>query len=230
MSAGRDVLAVAGVPKINDLTEVTHMSRVRFTAVVIACVALAVPVSASAAEPAPLVCDAADARYAELYSLNQQIKDAYARGDTAAVTLLTEQARLKRMEYQRLADRCQAEREAAKVAAVADQISKDETATAAAIGNPTPVQATPVSKDEAATAAAIGTPTAVQVNLPAESKWTFCATEGARCAFTGTRQVRYGADGKFTLPRTFTDGVDCGNAVFGDPAFGVVKQCQVTAG
>jgi hypothetical protein len=205
------------------------MSRVRFTAVVIACVALAVPVSASAAEPA--VCDLWQVQLHELNIVNQQIKDAYARGDTATVRRLTDEARLMRMKAQVLADKCQAAREAAKVAAVqADQVGKDEAATAAAIGTPTPVQATPVSKDEAATAAAIGTPTALQVNLPAESEWTFCAAEGARCAFTGTRQVRYGADGKFTLPRTFTDGVDCGNAVFGDPAFGVVKQCQVTAG
>ena len=78
-----------------------------------------------------------------------------------------------------------------------------------------------------ATAAAIGNPTPLQVNLPAESEWTFCATEGARCEFTGTQQVRYGANGKFTLPRTFTDGVACDNATFADPAPGVVKQCQI---
>ncbi len=90
------------------------------------------------------------------------------------------------------------------------------------------VPATASAKDEAATAAAIGNPTPLQVNLPAESEWTFCATEGARCEFTGTKQVRYGANGKFILPRTFTDGVACDNATFGDPAPGVVKQCQVT--
>ena len=76
----------------------------------------------------------------------------------------------------------------------------------------------------------IGTPTQLQVNVPAESEWTTCATEGGRCAFTGTRQVRYGANGKFTLPRTFTDGVACNNGMFGDPAPSVVKQCQVTGG
>ncbi len=90
------------------------------------------------------------------------------------------------------------------------------------------VPATASAKDEAATAAAIGNPTPLTVNLPAESEWTFCATEGARCGFTGTKQVRYGADGKFTLPRTFTDGVACENAMFADPAPGVVKECQVT--
>ena len=86
------------------------------------------------------------------------------------------------------------------------------------------VPAAASAKDEAATAAAVGAGT------PAESEWTFCANEGGRCEFTGTQQVRYGANGQFTLPRTFTDGVDCGNAVFGDPVFGVVKQCQVTGG
>jgi hypothetical protein len=91
------------------------------------------------------------------------------------------------------------------------------------------VPAAASAKDEAATAAAIGNPTQLQVNIPSESEWSFCATEGARCEFTGTEQVRYGANGQFLLPRTFTDGVDCGNAAFGiDPAPGVVKECQVT--
>jgi uncharacterized membrane-anchored protein YhcB (DUF1043 family) len=76
----------------------------------------------------------------------------------------------------------------------------------------------------------IGTPTQLKVNLPAESEWSFCANEGARCEFSGTRQVRYGANGKFTLPRTVTGGVACDNATFGDIAPNVVKQCQVTGG
>ena len=92
------------------------------------------------------------------------------------------------------------------------------------------VPATASAKDEAATAAVIGNPTALQVNLPAESEWTYCGPEGGSCAFTGTRHVRYGANGKFTLPRTFTDGVACNNSVFGDPVPYVVKQCQVTGG
>jgi hypothetical protein len=70
----------------------------------------------------------------------------------------------------------------------------------------------------------------LKVNLPAESEWSFCANEGARCEFSGTRQVRYGANGKFTLPRTVTGGVACDNATFGDIAPNVVKQCQVTGG
>jgi hypothetical protein len=56
--------------------------------------------------------------------------------------------------------------------------------------------------------------------------WTFCANEGATCAFTGTKQVRYGANGTYTV-RTVTGSVACTNATFGDPLFGVVKHCDV---
>ena len=61
---------------------------------------------------------------------------------------------------------------------------------------------------------------------PPPSDWTFCANEWERCSFTGTQEVRYGANGTFTAPRTFTDGVECTNAVFGDPLPGVVKHCE----
>ena len=81
----------------------------------------------------------------------------------------------------------------------------------------------------AATTAVIGNPTPLQFNVPSESAWTYCAPEGGICAFSGTRQVRYGANGKFTLPRTFTGMVACNNGVFGDPVPYVVKQCQVAA-
>ena len=56
--------------------------------------------------------------------------------------------------------------------------------------------------------------------------WSFCAWEGTRCSFSGTLEVSYGANGKFTAPRTFTGGVDCSNAVFGDPAPGARKWCE----
>ena len=57
--------------------------------------------------------------------------------------------------------------------------------------------------------------------------WTFCSWENTRCAFTGTMEVSYGANGKFTSPRTFTGGVDCNNAMFGDPYVMVVKWCEI---
>jgi len=60
----------------------------------------------------------------------------------------------------------------------------------------------------------------------AGTEWAFCSNEGARCAFTGTKEVRYGATGTWTTPRAFTGGVDCNNQVFGDPAPGVTKSCE----
>ena len=66
------------------------------------------------------------------------------------------------------------------------------------------------------------------VDAPAmvSEPWTICANEGQRCSFTGTQEVRYGVDTRWTAPRTFTGGVDCTNARFGDPAFGTVKRCE----
>ena len=72
-------------------------------------------------------------------------------------------------------------------------------------------------------------PVVVRVNLtisaPPSSDWTFCASEGAFCAFAGTKEVRYGANGTYAY-RTLADGTPCTNTVFGDPLLGVVKQCH----
>ena len=58
------------------------------------------------------------------------------------------------------------------------------------------------------------------------SDWTFCAWEGAMCTFSGTQEVRYGADGTY-LYQTLTDGTACLNSVFGDPLVGTLKSCAV---
>ena len=58
------------------------------------------------------------------------------------------------------------------------------------------------------------------------TEWTFCAPEGGACAFTGTREVRYGSNGSFVFT-TLTDGTACTNEVFGDPIVGTVKQCSI---
>jgi parallel beta-helix repeat protein len=60
------------------------------------------------------------------------------------------------------------------------------------------------------------------------SSWTFCAYEGGTCAFSGTQQVRYGANGSYVY-KTFTGGTACTNAVFGDPAPGAAKRCDYGA-
>src|SRR5205807_166464 len=57
--------------------------------------------------------------------------------------------------------------------------------------------------------------------------WSFCAWENTQCAFSGSLEVSFGANGSFTSPRTFTGGVACNTATFGDPALGVRKWCEV---
>jgi hypothetical protein len=56
--------------------------------------------------------------------------------------------------------------------------------------------------------------------------WTACATEGGTCSFSGTRTIRFGANGKYNT-KTVTGPVACTNAVFGDPINGVVKACSI---
>ena len=58
----------------------------------------------------------------------------------------------------------------------------------------------------------------------AKPVWTACAAEGQTCTFSGARQVRYGAGASY-VTRTLSGGTACSNAVFGDPAYGVVKNC-----
>lgn len=55
--------------------------------------------------------------------------------------------------------------------------------------------------------------------------FTKCADEGGVCNFSATADVVYGARDSFTAPRSFLNGVDCNNAVFGDPLGGVGKAC-----
>ncbi len=62
---------------------------------------------------------------------------------------------------------------------------------------------------------------------PAQPSWIKCAHEGGFCAFTGTKQVRYGSiltiNGDLNSPA----GTPCDNATFGDPVVGIVKHCDV---
>ncbi len=58
-----------------------------------------------------------------------------------------------------------------------------------------------------------------------DGAWNYCAKEGRTCTFSGTRQVRFGANGKYKI-KTFTNSTPCTVAVFGDPAPGVAKLCH----
>jgi len=56
--------------------------------------------------------------------------------------------------------------------------------------------------------------------------YTFCAAEEGTCAFTGTKQVRFGANGQWAT-LSATGGVACNATTFGrDPLPNVVKTCE----
>lgn len=54
--------------------------------------------------------------------------------------------------------------------------------------------------------------------------WTLCASEKGQCQFSGSKVVRYGANGNYYYG-TFASSALCANAVFGDPIENVAKQC-----
>lgn len=55
--------------------------------------------------------------------------------------------------------------------------------------------------------------------------YTKCADEGGTCALSGTRNVAYGANGKFAKKSGVSGNIACNNATFGDPIFGTYKAC-----
>ena len=63
---------------------------------------------------------------------------------------------------------------------------------------------------------------------PTPTTWTNCASEGATCTFSGTQQVRYGANNTYVY-KTATGSIGCNNAIFGDPIYGVVKSCAYSS-
>lgn len=58
------------------------------------------------------------------------------------------------------------------------------------------------------------------------SKWRYCAGENQTCRVNGRAQVRFG-DGRRFATRSVSGTVDCSVDVFGDPARGVIKHCEV---
>ena len=63
--------------------------------------------------------------------------------------------------------------------------------------------------------------------LDAGATWTTVASEGQTFSVAGTQTIRYGAGSSWVSMQVTGSGA-CSNAAFGsDPAYGVVKQCQV---
>jgi hypothetical protein len=76
------------------------------------------------------------------------------------------------------------------------------------------------------------TPTPVgPTNTPtptSSGEWIYCADEGGTCTFSGTRTVRYGANGAYNYLEA-TNSIACNNATFGDPIVGTAKQCHYSS-
>ncbi|PRX73182.1 chitodextrinase [Cohnella sp. SGD-V74] len=81
------------------------------------------------------------------------------------------------------------------------------------------------AKDAANNVSAASAPLTVTTNPAAN--WVHCAGENNPCNFTGTKEVRYGANGIYAYG-TFTNTVMCSNHGFGgDPVPGYYKTCDV---
>lgn len=57
--------------------------------------------------------------------------------------------------------------------------------------------------------------------------YVFCAKEYEYCNFSGTKDIAYGTNGVFTFQYGISNGVNCGNSVFGDPIPGYTKSCFI---
>jgi hypothetical protein len=91
----------------------------------------------------------------------------------------------------------------------------------AAFGDPAYGQLKTCSYSSTTVATSTGTATA-----STSDGWTTCAAEGGTCSFSGTHQVRYGANGYYAT-RTATGSISCANAAFGgDPAYRQIKSCS----
>ncbi|MFT6254339.1 MAG: MSHA biogenesis protein MshQ [Granulosicoccus sp.] len=63
-------------------------------------------------------------------------------------------------------------------------------------------------------------------NASGNNSWIYCAPEGGTCTLPSSATVRYGANNVYTTVSSMTGSFDCSNGVFGDPIYGVVKQCE----
>lgn len=59
------------------------------------------------------------------------------------------------------------------------------------------------------------------------SEWRWCAGEGEQCSVRGWGVVRYGTRGRYVYREVRNASVYCDNTMFGDPAPGRGKRCEV---
>lgn len=105
-----------------------------------------------------------------------------------------------------------------------EPVFKTGVVTPIATSTPVVIPPTPVPAPTPTPTPVVTTP----IVLPADTTWTTCAIENAMCAFTGERNVRYGAGTAFVIKK-FTGGVMCTNANFGDPIRGTLKSCSISS-
>jgi beta-glucanase (GH16 family) len=86
------------------------------------------------------------------------------------------------------------------------------------------------AEDGTKTAAAAAITGIATAQAASDSKaWHTCVPEGSTCTFSGTRLIRYGADGSYTY-LSATNGIACTNEAFGtDPAPGKAKSCWISS-
>ena len=62
--------------------------------------------------------------------------------------------------------------------------------------------------------------------IPSGTQFVHCAKEGQTCVVSGTQTVRFGINGRY-YSKTISGSASCTGGVFGDPAPGVLKVCEV---
>ncbi|MFD0672790.1 fibronectin type III domain-containing protein [Cohnella sp. GCM10027633] len=85
------------------------------------------------------------------------------------------------------------------------------------------------AKDAVGNVSAASSALSVTTSSSSAANWVNCAGENNTCTFSGTKEVRYGANGSYAYG-TFTNSVYCGNSTFGDPIPGTYKTCDVNNG
>ena len=65
------------------------------------------------------------------------------------------------------------------------------------------------------------------LDLDGPAGYTYAGVENAHISFAGLADVAYGDNGKFNRKTGVSGGIDCTNAVFGNPDPGVTKSCYI---
>lgn len=82
----------------------------------------------------------------------------------------------------------------------------------------------PVAPEDSGTAAPVSSGPEHYTFCSAESRWWLGADGTETCSFSGTRDVAFGAEGRYEYRRA-TGSIECSNRLFGDPLPNVAKAC-----